>query len=321
MINRVLIRIKVLQLLYSYRLNPDDINGYERDMLQELAACFDDCYLLYFHLLKLPVDLTYLRLRRLDEAMHNNALSTSRVDPSSDPFVNNSIIADLEHDEVFARYIDTHPEASWDRDALFMKRMLDKVLASEAYKWHMSLEQMTRTDDCRLWCQLLRDVIFTDPDFLQNIEETNSLWSEDDVTLIGQFVIKTLKQIEYGNIQPLLPMFRPADERYDEWEGDAHFGERLMRATLANMENNSQLIDNLVDGKKWDAERIAVMDRLILCMAIAEVIEFDTIPAVVTINEAVELAKNFSTDNSGAYVNGILHAAIVELRAQGVIIK
>ncbi len=321
MINRVLIRIKVLQLLFSYWLNRDDVHGYERDMLQELAACFDDCYLLYFHLLKLPVDLTYLRLRRLDDAMHNNSLSSHRIDPASDRFVNNKIVAALEHDEAMARYVDTHPDTAWDRDALFLKRMLDKVIESEPYRWYMSREEATIIDDGRLWRQLLHDVIFTDEEFLQNIEETNSMWTEDDVELIGQFVLKTLKQIELGNMQPIMPMFRPADDRYDEWEADAHFGERLMRATLANMENNSKLIDSLVDGKKWDADRIAVMDRIILCMAIAEVIEFDTIPAVVTINEAVELAKNFSTDNSGAYVNGILHTAIVQLRAQGVIVK
>ncbi len=321
MINRVLIRIKVLQLLYSYMLNRDDVNGYERDMQQELAACFEDCYLLYFHLLKLPVDLTYLRLRRLDDAMYNNTLTSNRIDPANDRFVNNKVVAALEHDEVMARFVDTHPVVAWDRDALFLKRMLDKVLESEPYRWYMSRQETTIIDDGRLWRQLLHDVLFNDEEFLQNIEETNSMWSEDDVELIGQFALKTLKQIEYGNMQPMLPMFREPDDRYDDWESDAHFGERLMRATLANYENNSQLIDSLINGKKWDAERIAVMDRIILCMAIAEVIEFDTIPAVVTINEAVELAKNFSTDNSGAYVNGILHSAIVKLRADGVILK
>lgn len=311
MINRVLIRIKVLQLFFSYQLTLED--NPDRNIFKELATCFDNCYLLYFHLLKLPLDLAYLHLRQADDARHNGLERPDLSVETHDRFFENSVLEDLRNNTMFQSYCEKHPEVSWNDDALFLKLLLDRVRQSEVYQQYMALPLVNRVRDGRFLRDLMRDVLLVDPEVLANLENKHSLWTEDDVDLIGQFVIKTLRRVESSDARAIMPMFRNRD--------DAHFGELLLRASIDDMQYNSDFIDDLIDAKRWGADRVARMDRIILCQAIAEAVHFMSIPTTVTLNEYIELAKNFSTDNSGMFVNGVLHTALHRLRADGVINK
>ncbi len=302
----------MLQLLFSYCLSMED-NDDNRSIYEELANCFDNCYLLYFHLLKLPCDLAYFHLRQLDDARHNAIGSIDLNVETSDRFADNSILRQLTEVPEFNAFCERHKSCSWGNDALFLKLLLDRVRSSEVYQQFLSLPVVGRTAEARFCRDLLREVLLADEGVLENLENKNSLWTEDDVELIGQFVIKTFRRIESNDPKPIMPMFRNND--------DAHFGAQLMRHAIEDMARNNEFIDDLVDSKRWDAERIASMDRVILCMAIAEAVHFPTIPTTVTMNEYIELAKNFSTANSGPFVNGVLHSAFRRLREQGLIVK
>ena len=104
-------------------------------------------------------------------------------------------------------------------------------------------------------------------------------------------------------------------------EEDSQFGRELFTATVSLMPENNTLIDELVQSSRWDKNRIVLMDRIIMCAALAEVRTFDKIPTAVSLNEYIELAKNFSTAASGKFVNGILNNAVKQLQKDGIIFK
>jgi transcription termination factor NusB len=95
----------------------------------------------------------------------------------------------------------------------------------------------------------------------------------------------------------------------------------LFSAAVTMMPESNAMIDGLLEESRWDKDRIVLMDRIIMCTALAELRTFEKIPAAVTLNEYIELAKNFSTAASGKFVNGILNNAVKQLRKDGLIFK
>lgn len=102
---------------------------------------------------------------------------------------------------------------------------------------------------------------------------------------------------------------------------DREFGDKLFSRTVQIMDENNILIDSFIKSERWDKNRVALMDRLIMCVAVTELKGFQTIPTNVTLNEYIELAKEFSTPNSGQFVNGILNAIVKNLRERGIVTK
>ena len=159
----------------------------------------------------------------------------------------------------------------------------------------------------------MKQVILPDENMAEAVEQRSLFWTEDDLDLIGQFVCKTFRRIADGEESPIMPMYKD-----DE---DSEFGKELLKATVTLMPQNNELIDQLVEDSRWDKDRIVLMDRIIMCTALAELCTFDKIPTAVTLNEYLELAKNFSTAGSGQFVNGILNNAVKQLRKDGKILK
>jgi len=146
------------------------------------------------------------------------------------------------------------------------------------------------------------------------LEDMSLYWGDEDVDIMGDFAVKTFKNIASENGEDIIfPMYNG--------EEDAMYANELFALTVAHLRESNDLIDYLVQAERWDAERIVFMDRLIMCMALTEFQGFLSIPTRVTLNEYIELAKNFSTEGSGGFVNGILHAALGQLRAEGKVVK
>ena len=153
----------------------------------------------------------------------------------------------------------------------------------------------------------MKQVILPDENMLDAVEQRSLFWTEDDIDLLGQFVIKTFRRIAEGEEEAILPMFKD--------EEDSEFGKELFRSTVVQMPENNAIIDELVQDSR------VLMDRIIMCAALAELRTFEKIPAAVTLNEYIELAKNFSTAASGKFVNGILNNAVRQLRKEGKLLK
>ena len=104
-------------------------------------------------------------------------------------------------------------------------------------------------------------------------------------------------------------------------EEDSEFGDKLFTCAVEQEELNTATINKFIDSRHWDAQRIALIDRVILLVALAEVRSFENIPTTVTLNEYIEIAKTFSTPSSSSFVNGVLHAAIRDMKNNNIIVK
>ena len=279
--------------------------------LKDLEACLDKTYELYHYLLRLPVELTHIQDVRIDEARNKYMPTEEELNPNL-KFVNNRLVAALAEDEQLSQYANEHT-VTWNDDPIFERLMLDKILKSDLYNDYMGDDEDSMTGDSLLWQQLMKQVILPDENMADAIEQRSLYWTEDDLDLVGQFVCKTFRRIADGDEGAILPMYKD-----DE---DSDFGKELFSATVTQMPENNQLIDILVESSRWDKDRIVLMDRIIMCTALAELRTFDKIPTAVTLNEYIELAKNFSTSGSGQFVNGILNNAVKQLRKEGVIVK
>ena len=298
MINRFLIRVKVIQALYSYLLNQPDRTI--KKAVKELREGFDKSYELYFYYLQLIVELTNMQDRRLDDARNKFLPTEEEVHPNT-RFIDNRLVKLLNANEDFREFCDKH-SVSWTDDIVFMRLLLDKVINSDYYKAYMQSDAQDGGlgDDCELWRNIIKNVLVNDEDFIDHIENMSVHWSIEDNDVMSQFALKTIRRFEMGDDKPIMPMYKD--------EEDARFGEELFGLAINEMEENNMLIDKAVDTSRWSHERVALMDRIIMCAAISEMRHYSlTIPVNVTLNEYIELAKIFSTPNSGQFVNGVLN--------------
>ncbi len=127
------------------------------------------------------------------------------------------------------------------------------------------------------------------------------------------FIIKTIKKFDLVNgvDQPLLPMFKD--------EEDAEFAGKLLKNSLEKEKEYRKMIDSHTNN--WELDRIAFMDIIIMQTALAEIMTFPTIPVNVTLNEYIEISKNYSTDRSATFNNGVLDNIVKELKAENKLIK
>lgn len=309
MINRVLIRAKVVQMLYAYMVSKDAMTL--TTAKKELTKSLDKSYELYNALLKLMIELTDVQDLRLDEAKHKFLPTEEDLNPNM-RFVENEFVKRLRADQTLADFVDDK-KINWRDDELFVRLLLDKILRSEEYQEYMEMPKTSLVRDGEVWYQLMKKVVLPDENLLEHLQSMSVYYTDDDLQIIGQFVMKTIRRFEDEEAQPILPQYKNDD--------DSKFGEQLFSKAVAEMEENNSYIDQFVKTEKWDVERIALMDRVVMCTALTEIRNHPSIPVNVSLNEYIELAKDYSTPRSGQFVNGILNAVVNKLRADKVIIK
>ena len=309
MINRVLIRAKVVQMLYAYMVSKDSMTL--TTAKKELTKSLDKSYELYNALLKLMIELTDVQDLRLDEAKHKFLPTEEDLNPNM-RFVENEFVKRLRADQTLADFVDDK-KINWRDDELFVRLLLDKILRSEEYQEYMEMPKTSLVRDGEVWYQLMTKVVLPDENLLEHLQSMSVYYTDDDLQIIGQFVMKTIRRFEDEEAQPILPQYKNDD--------DSKFGEQLFSKAVAEMEENNSYIDQFVKTEKWDVERIALMDRVVMCTALTEIRNYPSIPVNVSLNEYIELAKDYSTPRSGQFVNGILNAVVNKLRADKVIIK
>ncbi len=309
MINRVLIRAKVVQMLYAYMVSKDSMTL--TTAKKELTKSLDKSYELYNALLKLMIELTDVQDLRLDEAKHKFLPTEEDLNPNM-RFVENEFVKRLRADQTLADFVDDK-KINWRDDELFVRLLLDKILRSEEYQEYMEMPKTSLVRDGEVWYQLMKKVVLPDENLLEHLQSMSVYYTDDDLQIMGQFVMKTIRRFEDEEAQPILPQYKN--------DADSKFGEQLFSKAVAEMEENNSYIDQFVKTEKWDVERIALMDRVVMCTALTEIRNYPSIPVNVSLNEYIELAKDYSTPRSGQFVNGILNAVVNKLRADKVIIK
>lgn len=309
MINRVLIRVKVVQMLYSYLLTKPD-RTFEQ-ALKDLHTSFEKSYDLYLYLLKLLPELTHQQFKKLDDAKHKFMPTPEELNPNT-RFVDNKLVALIEENQELNKLFQNRL-ITWTDDPIFLRLMLDKIVKSEEYQQYMEMPRTDLESDSEIWRQILRKIILEDENLEDQLESRSLYLSCEDLHFMVQFVLKTINRLVKGDDHPILPMYKDKE--------DSEFGELLFSKTIRDVDDNNVLIDSCITADRWDRNRVALMDRVIMSTAITELKCFDNIPVLVTLNEYIELAKIFSTPNSGQFVNGVLNAVVQTLRSRGRLVK
>lgn len=307
MINRTLIRLKIVQLIYSFYQNGGkDIKTAEKELMFSLSKAYD----LYNYLLLLLVELTKYENEQIEQQEELNKIA-HKEEAVSHRFVNNRFVKQLADNKQLLEYVDSQ-KRTWLNDADYLKKLLADIKASDTYADYMVNEVDDYSTDREFWRKIYKSIIMKD-DRLSEVLEDKSLYWNDDREIVDTFVLKTIKRFEEENKenQELLPEYKDEEDR--------EFAVKLFRATILNDEDHRRLIAQCV--KNWEFDRLAFMDVVIMQIAIAEILGFVQIPTVVSINEYVDIAKYYSTPKSAAYVNGILDAVVKRLKREKLIIK
>lgn len=303
MINRVLIRLKVVQIVYAYYKNcGKSLKATEDEVFFSLSKAYD----LYLHLLLLMPAVTHYAADRI--AFNSTKLRPTESDLNPNlKFVNNRFVAQLRSNEQLRKF-DEKNKFNWVEHSDFLRRLLDAIEASDIYKEYMDSEISSYAEDREVWRKLYKRFVF-DNEELDTLLEEQSLYWNDDKPIVDTFVLKTIKRFEEeeGADQRLLSEYKDLD--------DMDYARKLLRATIANAEEYRILMGNST--KNWDMSRLAFMDVVIMQTALAELLTFDDIPASVTLNEYVDIAKYYSTPKSSSFVNGILDNIVKKLREEG----
>lgn len=307
MINRNLIRIRIVQIVYSWYQNS---NNNLRNAEKELLMGFQKSYDLYYYLLLLMVKLTDMYENRIKTKMNRFLPSEQDLNPNTN-LIDNKFIRQLRNAKEFRKYLAERP-MNWGENESFVKNLLDNILKSEVYEAYANLTHPTYDEDREFWRKTFKQFIYINEE-LDDLLEDESIYWNDDVEIIQTFVLKTIKQFSEskGEEQPLLPMFKD--------EEDKRYALKLLDETILNEQKFRALIEKHTE--KWDFERIAFMDMIIMQVAVAELFSFETIPTSVTLNEFIDIAKSYSTPKSGTFVNGILDAIVNEVKRKNIIFK
>ncbi len=307
MINRAIIRLKIIQIVYAFYQNKNrSVDTGEKELLFSLSKAYD----LYNYLLYLMLKVTEYAQQRIDAGKNKMRPSAEDLTPN-EKFASNRFILQLESNLQLQEYI-ANSKKDRDTEVNYIKELFEKIQSSDIYKEYMESEEDSYQADREIWRKIYKN-IFQDNNSLDQMLEEQSLYWNDDKEIVDTFVLKTIRRFEEKNgaKQELLPEYNDEEDR--------EYACRLFRRTIDNEEYYRHLIAGAT--RNWDFDRIALMDVIILQIALAEILGFPAIPISVSINEYLDIAKLYSTPRSAAFINGTLDGIVNQLKKEGKLTK
>jgi len=277
---------------------------------KELFFSIEKTYQLYFHLLNLSIEITRHAAEEI-EARKNKLRPTQEDLNPNTRFIDNSFVKQLKQNIYLKEYL-TENKLSWINYSEIVKELYDDIVQSDFYAEYLNAKSVDYDSDKDLWKKIYKKIILQSEELDNSIEEQSIYWN-DDIELVVSFILKTIKKFdsEAGVSQTLLPLFKD--------EEDAQFAKQLLQYVYNEGSDYREIIDQKT--KNWEIDRIAFMDILIMEVAIAEILHFPTIPVNVTLNEYIEIAKKYSTEKSGTFINGILDNIVNQFKKENKLIK
>jgi transcription antitermination protein NusB len=300
MVSRRILRIKIMQALYAYfkHENSSSLNNCEKELLFSIQKTYD----LYHYLFLLITEVADYAQTRIDIAKSKKIPLYEDLHPNI-RFVENKVIEDIRTNPDLCNYL-AHKKLSWVNYPELVKGLYNEIVATEEYKKYMKEDAKSYSGDKSFLCFIYKNVISRYEPLYSDLEEQSIYWNDEVEFIIG-IIIKTIKKFnDDEESRKLLPLFKNKE--------DEDFSKILLRKVVLNHTTYSDLIKKY--SMNWDLERIAFLDILLMQMAIAEVLEFSSIPVKVTLNEYLELSKYYSTDKSSVFINGILDKVFEELK-------
>jgi N utilization substance protein B len=307
MLNRRHIRIKVLQVLFAY-YNDDEPNAasYEK-MLFDSVNRFRDLYVAFIQLM---VEMHSLSIEKIEAGMNKKLPSHEDLHPNT-KFAANSVLRILSHSKSLEKATKEN-HLKWTENRDLLKQMFKDIQECSEYQEYLASEVRGFEHDKEIVVKLFKRHLVNFELMHDYLEEQGIFWN-DDIDLTASMVLRTLKAIKESDTDiEFLPLWKEGDE-------EEEFCRQLFRKTLSTGADTKERVALVTPN--WETDRIAIMDLVLLKMAIAEAIYFESIPTKVTMNEYIELAKFYSTPKSATFINGVLDTLMPKMVEEGKIKK
>jgi N utilization substance protein B len=296
-----------LQVLYAdHNKNDQSINQSEKELFFSINKSYD----LYHLLLLIPVELVKYEEQRIDMAKQKLIQKAEDTNPNT-RFADNKLVEQIRKNWALSKYVSEN-KITWINNPELIKNLYNQIKTKDYFIDYLKKPFNTYEDDKWIILRILEEELPAFDEMDSTLEEQSIFWN-DDIGFILSMVIKTLQNFKEksGSEKPLMPLYKNVD--------DQQFAKTLYRKVMINHDEYGLMIKN--HSQNWDYERIALIDILIMQLAICEILEFPSIPIKVSLNEYIEIAKDYSTSNSNTFINGILDNLVKNLKAENKIIK
>ncbi|MFD0751378.1 transcription antitermination factor NusB [Mucilaginibacter calamicampi] len=301
MLNRRHLRVKVLQALYAYhQTGANSVSQHEKNLLQNV----DKVYEMYIWMLSLITEVIEYATRDAEERAHKHLPTADDLNANLKILSNRfytSLIQNKEYLAGIKKY-----KVEWNFDPELVKGLFKALKAAPEYEEYLQKSGDTIQTDKDIIKFIFKKVILKSTLAEQVFEEKFIFWPVDKEVLQA-LIAKTFKNFSFDE-----PAKNKLAETTGNWDEDREFIVNLLQATIKHDKDYQEMIG--VKTQNWEPERIAMMDTLLMKMAISEFLNFNSIPVKVTINEYLEISKEFSTPKSNSFINGILDKILIELK-------
>lgn len=291
MINRRHIRVKVMQSVYAMlQSKSDNLNKEEKF----LYASIDKMYDLYVLLLRLLVEVRDMEKKHIEISKKKHLATPQELLPNT-KFIDNQVFNILSESYTMNEYLELNNLNYWSLDSEYINEILKSIKESSYYSLYMSSTESSFKEDIIFVDDIFKSIIAPNENLAEYFEDKNISWV-DDIPFVNTWIVKSLNQIKPNGSFRLGKLYKDDD--------DKKFVVDLFRKVILN---NVELEKDVADKTpNWDPERIAEIDMILIKMAICEFLKFPSIPTRVTINEYIEISKDYSTNKSSFFINGVL---------------
>ncbi len=306
MLNRRHIRLKVMQSIYAmHQKNSDDIEKEEKFLYNSIDNILD----LYLIMISALIEIQKKEIQFLETSSKKHLATTEEKKPNK-KFVNNMLLHQLTESSSISIALENRKINNWTLNDDYIIILLNEVKKSSLYQKYMLDKSNSFDDDKQFIVDLFTVVIAPNEKLYEYLEDHKLTWI-DDIPVVNTQILKQLKNLNQGEEFRVSKLYKD--------EEDKEFVSNLFRKTVLNEAIFSKEYENKTPN--WDTERIAEIDTIIMKMAICEFLKFPSIPVKVTINEYLELAKEYSTPKSSMFINGILDNLVKEFNQEDKIKK
>ena len=309
MLNRRHIRVKVMQSIYAMHQNSSDsLEKEEKFLFFSLENSLD----LYLIMLSCLIEIKKTEALFLEKSSKKH-LSTSEERNPNFKFINNLVLQFLEESNSLSIALENRKINNWELHSDYIQILLTAIKESDLYAKYMLNNGNTFEEDKQFVLSVFEDLIAPNEKLYEYLEDNKLTWI-DDIPLVNTHIVKQLSALKFPKESDdfkIAKLFKDTE--------DKEFVINLFRKTVLNeIDFAKEFADKTPN---WDSERIAEIDTIILKMAICEFLKFPSIPTKVTINEYLEIAKEYSTPKSSIFINGILDNLVKEFQANEKLVK
>ena len=308
MLNRRHIRLKIMQYLYAAEISDfEDTKEHYKNLTNSIHS------LHYLFLLQISFLIEILKKAVYKYNISQQSVTGNVSDKySNKKFSENIFLNDLSSNLKIVELLKSNDFIDWEVDYKYVNIIYEKIINSEIYDSYMKSKINSFTDDLKFVYDIFKDIIIADEKFQAFIEEKNIYWM-DDFPLVNTLLLKYLKNLTRNNYEKSFHF------KLFSNKSDKKYADDLANHSLRNFELNNELINKYA--ANWDIDRLAKVDLVIINLAISELKEFRDIPVKVTLNEYIEISKDYSTEKSSFFINGILDKIVKDLIKNNSLIK